>query len=286
MDAPPLAPVWRLAPPVSPPPPPPVPRRWRAAGAGVAVLSLVVGGGAGWVAAELGADPAPAAAATVTPAALALDGEALDVAGVLARVEPSVVSIETTVVQRRGRFAAEGQGAGTGIVLDAGGEILTNAHVVDGASSITVTVPGDDRPRAAELVASDPSRDLALLRVADTDGLVAAPLGSSADVAVGDDVVAIGNALALEGGLTVTSGIVSALDRSIETEAGTLEGLLQTDAAISSGNSGGPLVNSAGEVIGINTAVATSGGGVSASNIGFVIPVDTARTVAAAMLAR
>ena len=95
-------------------------------------------------------------------------------------------------------------------------------------------------------------------------------------MAVGDDVVAIGNALALEGGLTVTRGIVSALDRSIEAGTGTLTGLVQTDAAISSGNSGGALVNADGHVIGINTAVAASGGPVTASNIGFAISIDHA----------
>jgi putative serine protease PepD len=92
--------------------------------------------------------------------------------------------------------------------------------------------------------------------------------------------VAIGNALALEGGPTVTEGIVSALDRSISTESGTLTGLIQTDAAISSGNSGGPLVDAYGEVVGVNTAVASSGGGVEASNIGFVISIDRALEVA------
>ena len=127
------------------------------------------------------------------------------------------------------------------------------------------------------MIASDTSRDLALLRVDDTDGLVAAPLGTSSDLAVGDEVVAIGNALALEGGPTVTQGIVSALGRSIETENGTLQGLIQTDAAISSGNSGGPLVNSRGEVIGMNTAVAASSGTVNASNIGFAISIDAIR---------
>ena len=102
--------------------------------------------------------------------------------------------------------------------------------------------------------------------------------------AVGDSVVAIGNAHALEGGLTVTQGIVSAIDRSVETDQGTLDDLIQTDAAISSGNSGGPLVNVHGEVIGINSAVATSGGGVSASNIGFAIAIGTALEVAAELI--
>ena len=168
-------------------------------------------------------------------------------------------------------------------MLDTDGSILTNAHVVEGASAITVTVPGSSTPRTATVVASDAGADLALLQVDDTSGLVAAPLGSSADLQVGDDVVAIGNALALEGGLTVTQGIVSATGRSLETESGQLDDLIQTDAAISSGNSGGPLVNAAGEVVGINTAVATSSGAVSASNIGFAISIDTAREVVSAL---
>ena len=113
--------------------------------------------------------------------------------------------------------------------------------------------------------------------------LTPATLGDSDATIVGDDVVAVGNALALEGGMSVTRGIVSALHRSIEagSESGSesLSGLIQTDAAISSGNSGGPLVNSKGEVIGINTAVAGSSNGTTASNIGFAIPIDTAKTI-------
>ena len=144
-------------------------------------------------------------------------------------------------------------------------------------------MPGDDTPRSAEVVAEDESADVAVIRVDDTDGLVAADLGEAADLQVGDGVVAIGNALALEGGMTVTQGIVSALDRSIDTEGGSLNGLIQTDAAISSGNSGGPLVNAMGEVVGMNTAVAQSGGGVSASNIGFAISIETAMDVVSSM---
>jgi putative serine protease PepD len=235
---------------------------------------------AGWTGGVLarGDDDSSPSAVTATPASVVLSGDSLDVAGVLAAVEPSVVSIETTVQVRQGPFVREGQGAGTGVVIDDVGHILTNAHVVADATSITVTVDGV--AREATLVGSDPSADIAVLQV-DADGLVAADLArSSSAVAVGDDVVAIGNALALEGGLTVTEGIVSALDRSIETSSGTLDGLIQTDAAISSGNSGGALVNAAGEVIGINTAVARSSDSVSASNIGFAIPIQDALAVA------
>jgi putative serine protease PepD len=274
------------APPLAGPPPPlppgrpPRPRRRTAGAVTLVTASLLAGAGGGWYAArDDAATPAPAAV-TVDRASLTFDGETLDVAAVVDRIQRSVVSIETSVAVRRGPFVSRGEGAGTGFVVDDRGTIVTNAHVVDGADTITVTVPGDQAPRTAELVAADAGADVAVLRVADTAGLVAAPLADGGDVAVGDQVVAIGNALALEGGMTVTQGIVSALDRSIETGAGELSGLLQTDAAISSGNSGGPLVNARGEVVGINTAVATSGGGVSASNIGFVIPVDRALEVA------
>jgi putative serine protease PepD len=207
----------------------------------------------------------------------------LSVAEIVDGLADSVVSIETTVSFRRGPFEAEGTGAGTGVVLD-DGYIVTNAHVVQGATEVEVTVPGSGATIMATVVGTDPANDIAVLHVDDTSGLVPASLGSSDLAAVGDSVVAIGNALALEGGLTVTQGIVSALDRSVETAEGTLGDLIQTDAAISSGNSGGPLVNDDGEVIGINSAVATSGGGVSASNIGFAISIDTALEVAAELI--
>ena len=212
------------------------------------------------------------------------DGESIDVAAVLSSLEDSVVSIETSVRSRRGPFVTQGEGAGTGVVIDDAGSILTNAHVVDGASAIQVTLAGEDQPRAAQLIASDAAADVAVLRVQDHDGLVAAPTAPEGSAAVGDQVVAIGNALALEGGMTVTQGIVSAVERSIGTGSGTLTGLIQTDAAISSGNSGGPLVDAAGRVVGINTAVAASGGGVEASNIGFAISIETALQVAQELL--
>ena len=122
------------------------------------------------------------------------------------------------------------------------------------------------------MVGADEAHDVALLKIDDASGLPAAELGRSADVKVGEDVVAIGNALGLRGDPTVTRGIVSALNRTVEN----LTGMIQTDAAINPGNSGGPLVNSAGQVIGINTAVAADG----AQNIGFAIPIDKAKSLA------
>lgn len=259
-------------------------RHWARTGAavlGVAALSM----GAGAVGASLvdrGTDQDSDAVAIDTVGVDAASSE-LSVAQIVDGLADSVVSIETTVSFRRGPFEGEASGAGTGVVLD-DGYIVTNAHVVDGASEVEVTVPGTGATIAATIVGTDPANDIAVLHVDDTSGLVPASLGSSDRAAVGDSVVAIGNALALEGGLTVTQGIVSALHRSVETEEGTLDSLIQTDAAISSGNSGGPLVNDHGEVIGINSAVATSGGGVSASNIGFAISIDTALEVAADLI--
>ena len=163
--------------------------------------------------------------------------------------------------------------------MSSDGEILTNAHVVEGASTVKVTLAGEAQSRDADVVGTDVANDLALLKLSGVSGLPAAALGESDEVRVGDDVVAIGNALALRGGPTVTRGIISALDRTLDTQDATMTGLIQTDASISSGNSGGPLVDATGKVIGINTAVAASGGGTAAENIGFAIAIDTAKPV-------
>ncbi|HUR77546.1 MAG TPA: trypsin-like peptidase domain-containing protein [Acidimicrobiales bacterium] len=207
--------------------------------------------------------------------ALALSGNTLDVAEVVAKVGPSVVSIRSTIQQ--GPFSEAA--AGTGVIISGAGEILTNAHVVEGASTVKVTLAGEAQAREARVVGADADNDLALLQLSGVSGLRAAVLGDSSEVGVGDDVVAIGNALALRGGPTVTRGIVSALERTLDTQETTITGLLQTDASISSGNSGGPLVDAIGKVIGINTAVAASGGGTAAENIGFAIAIDTAKPI-------
>jgi putative serine protease PepD len=209
----------------------------------------------------------PGGGAPSSPSPNVFNGFGNSVADVVAAVAPAVVSIQVE--------GSGGVGAGSGVILSSDGEVLTNAHVVEGATTIRVVVEGETEPRAARVVGSDPVADLALLSLDGPDGLPTIVLAEPFDVAVGDDVVAIGNALGLQGGPTVTRGIVSALDRSLEIPAGTLSGLIQTDASISSGNSGGPLVNVDGEVIGINTAVAAATGrGTSAENIGFAIAVD------------
>ena len=129
------------------------------------------------------------------------------------------------------------------MVLSSDGEILTNNHVIEGAQKITVTFTGQKEPRDADLVGADPVNDVAIIKVRNASGLKTVTLGDSSQLEVGDDVVAIGNALALVGGNTVTRGIVSALNRSIDDPQESLSHLIQTDAAINAGNSGGPLVN-------------------------------------------
>jgi putative serine protease PepD len=181
----------------------------------------------------------------------------------------SVVTISAVVNNGFG----SGESVGTGVVLSSDGEILTNAHVVEGAEEVRVRFAGETEPRAATVLASDSGNDLALLKIEAT-GLRAATFAQADTVRIGDSVVAIGYALGLDGGPTVTTGIVSALSRTIITESGALNRLIQTDAAISSGNSGGPLVNLRAEVVGINTAVARSDSGSAANNVGFAISVE------------
>ena len=234
--------------------------------AAVALASGVVGGVVG---ANLADDPTTTSAngtpsATVAPGpSAATAGPVLDVAAILAKVEPATVAIQVTTRQ--------GIGQGTGVIISADGEVLTNAHVVEDATAVRVTLQGETQTRQATVVGADSGKDVALLRIQGASGLPTGDLGSSAAVRVGDDVVAVGNALGLRGDPTVTRGIVSALNRSLDS----LIGMIQTDAAINPGNSGGPLVNNRGQVIGINTAVAGQGG----QNIGFAIPIDQAKTI-------
>jgi len=200
------------------------------------------------------------------------DGEEITdsiIAQVATRLANSVVTITSTISDETGG----GRGVGTGVVLTSDGEILTNAHVVEDASEVVVRFAGETEPRVAKVLASDLGNDLALLKI-DATGLTAATFAKPGSARIGDTVIAIGYALALDGGPTVTSGIISALKRTIETESGALNSLIQTDAAISSGNSGGPLVNLKGEVVGINTAVARGDFESAANNIGFSISVE------------
>lgn len=253
------------------------PRRWvRRVALSLAFAVAVVGAGAvgAIVNHELDRDPAPPqrASEVALDVGAVRDGElpAIDVAAVADHIAPSVVTISADIEVEG---VGDGGSVGTGVITTADGEILTNAHVVENATAIRVRLTGETEPRPAELLAIDVGNDLALLRIAGDD-FVPATFADPESVRIGDEVVAIGFALDLDGAPSVTLGIVSALDRTIAIDGGALDGLIQTDAAISSGNSGGPLVNSLGEVVGINTAVARGDLTTAATNIGFAISVE------------
>ena len=188
-------------------------------------------------------------------------GPGIDVGGVLDMTQTSVVTLET---RRTGTSLG---GTGSGVIIGSDGLIVTNAHVISGADTITVRLhDGSEIP--ATVVGASAEDDLALVQV-ERNGLPPMRLGSSADLEVGDDVLAIGNALGLGGDHSVTRGIVSAKGRAITDGVITLHHLIQTDAAINQGNSGGALVNARGELIGINTALVSG-----AQNVGFAVAID------------
>jgi putative serine protease PepD len=171
---------------------------------------------------------------------------------------------------------AQGTATGTGFVVSSDGKIITNEHVVDGATSVTVKLGTSGKELPAQVLGADASKDLALLKV-DASGLHALSFGDASKLQVGDDVFAIGNPYGLDH--TLTSGIVSALDREIDAPDGTpITGAIQTDAALNPGNSGGPLLNADGQVVGVNSQIASAGssGGQSGNvGIGFAIPAKT-----------
>jgi putative serine protease PepD len=193
----------------------------------------------------------------------------MDVQAILDEVEESVVTIETSGVAGDGVF----DGGGTGVILSEDGLIMTNAHVIAQSGGIRVRT-FDGGTFDASLVGSEPSADLAVIRVEGADDLAPAALGSSAALVVGEPVIAIGNALNLGGQPSVTTGIVSAVNRTLDGPEGPLSDLIQTDAAINPGNSGGPLVDSTGAVVGINTAILED-----SQNIGFAIAIDRAEPI-------
>ncbi|SEG97884.1 putative serine protease PepD [Nonomuraea solani] len=296
-DTPPSAGGFAPRSPLAPPPPPPPQRAGfvltRKAIAGLALAAVTalsaaaLGGGAVGAYFAGGSRPVPAVTKTTVPSPVFHNAsDKFTVAQVAEKVQPSVVMIQ-------------GQSAeGSGVVLSEDGLILTNNHVVAGQSGELTVKFNDGKTAKAKVVGTDPATDLAVIRAEGVSGLAKVTLGDSDQLKVGDDVLAIGSPLGLDG--TVTSGIISALDRTVTAGSGggqqlppgmggqeqasettTLGGMIQTDAAINPGNSGGALVNAAGELVGINSAVASDG-----VNLGFAIPVNTAKHVSDQLISK
>jgi S1-C subfamily serine protease len=224
--------------------------------------------------------PAPAGEALEQAAPASQFGS---VAEVVDRARPAVAFIAVRTSSAQGAFGAQpAEGVGSGAIFDQRGYIVTNNHVVEGGQQIKVALP-DGRTYDAKLVGRDPPSDLAVIKIEPRAGeqLPTLPIGDAAALRVGEWVVAIGNALGLEGGPTVTAGVVSALGRDVTEPNGyTLENVVQTDAAINPGNSGGPLLNMAGQIVGINTLGAGRlQSGYQAQGINFAISTTTARPI-------
>ncbi|MFD7964145.1 S1C family serine protease [Streptomyces zaomyceticus] len=272
--------------------------------AAVAIAAAAIGGGTATLVQQLGSDTPAAASSQVSGTNVSASSTGT-VAGVAAAVSPSIVEISAS--------ANSGKSTGSGVIITSDGEIVTNNHVISGASEITVQL-SDGKSYKAEVVGTDPDKDLALIKLQGASGLKTATLGDSSKVRVGDQVVAIGSPEGLTG--TVTSGIVSALDRDVTVakdddgqdrqqeqqydprqgwpfefggqqfngdtgSSKTTYKALQTDASLNPGNSGGALINMNGEIIGINSAMyspsSSSGSTAGSVGLGFAIPVDTVK---------
>ena len=205
------------------------------------------------------------------PASFATDNTALSAVDIYKKVAPAVVMVSTKTIQSvNGWFQQETEGMGSGFIINEEGYILTNYHVIDGAKEVTVTL-SDGREVTASVVNYDSDKDIAMIKINEevkVPGVV--ELGDSDALQPGEEVVAIGNPLSKELSSTLTKGIISALNRNVETQSGVSTNLIQTDTAINAGNSGGPLINTKGQVIGINTLKASDG----AEGIGFAIPIN------------
>ncbi|MFI6077908.1 S1C family serine protease [Actinoplanes sp. NPDC051343] len=273
---------------VSPPPPPSPPyasqaqpndRHWprRLAGS-AAILALIGGGGtAGGVFADhylIGHPSAASTSSAVATTPISTATGTTDLAAIVKNVQPSIVTVTVDGDNQTS--------LGSGVVVRSDGLILTNNHVIDSQGTVSVRL-SSGRTVPAKVVATDTTHDLALVQATGLTGLTPVTFGTNSSVAVGDTVLAFGAPLGLEN--TVTSGIVSALDRSVDTGSEKLTGLFQTDAAINEGNSGGALVDSSGHVIGINVAIATASEQSSGSiGVGFAIPADTVTSVLKTLL--
>lgn len=234
------------------------------------------------------AAPATTAAAAAETKPSAAQPALPNVADAADKVRPAVAFISVSAGQSRAIGGAQPrQGVGSGAIFDPRGFIFTNNHVVEGGNAIKVALP-DGRTFDAQLVGRDPPTDLAVIKIEGAN-LPVAPMGDSGKLKVGEWVVAIGNALGLEGGPTVTAGVVSALNRSVDEPGGVggIENAIQTDTAINPGNSGGPLINLAGEIVGINTMVAGQvAPNYQAQGIGFAISINSAKPIIAELVAK
>lgn len=257
--------------------------------AAATALALAAGGAGAAITTALTRDGTVYASPTAVSGASAKGGTTAQVA---AAVQPSVVSIEARV--------SGGTSGGSGVVLRSDGVILTNAHVVSGARAVAVKF-SDGRTASAQVLGADKANDVAVVKAQGVSGLKPATLGDSANLAIGDTVLAVGSPLGLDG--SVTSGIVSGLGREVreggeepqlppglrgrlsEQQQTVIKNAIQTDAAINPGNSGGALVNASGQVIGVNTAIATSGSSNGNIGVGFAIPIDSAKKAADAIIA-
>ncbi|MFF7748396.1 S1C family serine protease [Streptomyces sp. NPDC007971] len=288
------------------PTPAPAPNRKRARGpvgllTAVAIVAAAVGGGTAYAFRELAGNDTVTSAGTTTN--VVPSSKKGDVAAIASAVSPSVVEIQATL--------SNGTSTGSGVIITGNGEIVTNNHVVSGAGTIKVRT-SDGKSYPAEVVGTDSSKDLALIRLKGASGLKPAALGNSSGVQVGDTVVAIGSPEGLTG--TVTSGIVSALDRDVTVSTDESQGqdqsgdgqwpfqfggrqfngdtgsstttykAIQTDASLNPGNSGGALIDASGHIIGINSAMYSSSSQASSSSdagsvgLGFAIPVNTVKS--------
>ncbi len=247
--------------------------------------ALLLGGCSGKIPGLAGRDKPEARVSDAAPSAPLAPGSNVIVDAV-AKVGPAVVRIDTTkrVVNPLGGLFGQGpsiqqqQGLGSGVITRSDGVILTNAHVVEGASEVTVTLP-DGRTFTGKVLGGDPLTDVAVVKVV-ASKLPVAPLGDSDKVRPGEWAIAIGNPLGLDN--TVTAGIISAIQRTNAVGEGQRVPYIQTDAAVNPGNSGGPLINDRGQVIGINTAIRQAPG----AGLSFAIPINVARKIAAQILER
>jgi S1-C subfamily serine protease len=252
-------------------------------GVAICLIGLIGGLGIGWSLARSHAIPTTTTATQGPIAAVPQTGAgsagSSSLAALAAKVDPVVVDVNTVIQTANG----SGSAAGTGIILTSTGEVLTNNHVVSGSTSITVTIAGRSGTYVAQVVGVDPTKDVALIQVEGVSGLPTATLADSSTLQVGEAIVAFGNALGQGGAPSVTQGSVVALDQSLTASDGTsseqLTGMVQIDASIAPGDSGGPIVNTAGQVVGMITAGQSTGRVSTATTVGFAIPTNTALTV-------